>query len=256
MRKRNFGGASQGIRLAIAGLTLLACSNAVKADTVSRFVLTGNNGLCGCAEDVRADFTAMGNGDLQVVLTNLVDSFYDRQVLTGIQFGYAGSGNSAGSVGSQTPGGNSLYDIIDSTGTLTAVAGSLTAWHTELDLAPYVTLTNLGGPGARGGAQGILGSGTTGAVNHLSSHDPFALGSVSIVIHNLAGIDANTSIESARFNFGTALDNFVSSNSSVNTFSDLSPRIVTFTPEPGTFVMFSTGAVLLGLSRRRRSSKR
>jgi hypothetical protein len=212
--------------------------------TLTQFTLNGTNALCSCSENVKADFTAMNNGDLQVVLTNLNDTFYDRQVLTGIQLQYAGSGSSVGSVSSQTPNGGKLYNIDDSTGVLTQAVGvSLTAWHTQLDLTPYVTLTNLGGTGSQGGAQGIIGSATAGPVNHLSNHQPFASGTATIIIHGLSGFSGSTAITGVNFNFGTALDNYVAG---INTTSA--------TPEPGTVSMLGGAGLMLALGLKRRKS--
>jgi len=229
--------------LKLAFLGIVAAS-AMFANAVSQFTLSGNNTLCGasCPENVTADFTALANGDLQVVLSNFIDTFYDRQILTGIQFKFAGSGASAGTVNSQTPATDQLYTIDDATGTLTAAGGTLTAWHTELNVSPYITLTNLGGPGSAGGAQGIIGSATAGPTNNLDGHDPLAKGVATFILRGIAGIDGNTAITGANFNFGTGLDNFVAASN------------VSAAPEPGTVSMFAGAGLLLlaGVRRRRR----
>ncbi len=184
---------AKGLRITLpAALLLLATSATVWGNTLTQFALNGNNAVCGCSENVEADFTALANGDLQVVLTNSIDTYVDRQILTGIQFRFAGSGNSAGTVTSQTPDGNTLYNITNSTGVLTRTSASLTAWSTQLDLSPYVTLTNLGVSGVHGGGEGILGSATSGAVNNLSQHDPLVLGAATFLLHGIAGVDAST----------------------------------------------------------------
>jgi hypothetical protein len=230
----------------LAAVVLFGTAGDAWAVTLTQFTLNGSNGLCACSENVKVDFTAQDNGDLQIVLTNLNDTYYDRQVLTGIQLQYAGSGASAGSVTSQTPAGNALYNIDDSTGTMTIAQGvTLTAWHTQLDLSPFVTLTNLGGTGSHAGAQGIIGSNTAGAVNNLSNHDPFVKGTATIVIHSLSGVTGTTAITAVNFNFGTALDNYVagSKTSAINSAA---------TPEPGTLSMLAGGGILFFIASMRR----
>lgn len=240
-------------RITLPGtLILLSTSATVSGNTLTQFTLSGNNALCGCSESVEADFTAQANGDLQVVLINSVDSYYDRQILTGIQFQFAGSGNSAGTVTSQTPSGSALYNINGSTGALTTTSGTLTAWSTQLNLNPYVTLTNLGSSGVHAGGQGIIGSATTGAVNNLSQHDPFVLGTATFLLHGIAGVDASTVITGVNFNFGTALNNYVAGTvvgSNSNTTSQSA------TPEPGTVSMLVGGLILIATAslRRRRA---
>jgi hypothetical protein len=234
----------------LAAAALLVPAGNVWGVTLSQFTLNGTNTLCGCSENVKVDFTAQDNGDLQLVLTNLNDTYYDRQVLTGIQLQYAGSGSSAGSVTSQTPNGGKLYNINDSTGQLTEAVGvSLTAWHTQLDLGSYVTLTNLGGTGSKGGAQGIIGSATSGPVNNLSNHAPYANGTATIVIHGLSGLGGSTAITGVNFNFGTALDNYVAGSNNNKALIQGAA-----TPEPGTLSMLTGAGLLLALGTRRRKS--
>lgn len=207
------------------------------------FMLTGNNGVCGatCTENVRADFTSFSNGDLQVTLSNYVDTFYDRQVLTGIQFKFSGSGSSAGSVTSETPANNTLYNVNSTTGALTATSGSLTAWSTQLDLSPYITLTNLGTDATGGGSQGIIGSTTNGPTNNLDNHNPYVYGSATFMIHGVTGVTSATAITGVNFNFGTALDNYIAGS-----------PVVTATPEPGSTLLLLTGLVLAGVGIRQR----
>ena len=237
---------AKSLRMLLPGaLLLLGTSASVWGNTLTKFTMSGNNAVCGCSENVEADFTAMTNGDLQVILINSFDTAVDRQVLTGIQFQFAGSGGSAGTVTSQTPAGGTLYNITNSTGVLTPTSGSLTAWSTQLDLSPYITLTNLGTSAVGAGGQGILGSATTGAVNNLSQHDPFVLGTATFLIHGISGINGSTAITGVNFNFGTALDNYVGGTSSViNAQSS--------TPEPGSISMLASGLLLFATARLRR----
>ncbi len=243
---------AKGLRITLpAALLLLATSATVWGNTLTQFALNGNNAVCGCSENVEADFTALANGDLQVVLTNSIDTYVDRQILTGIQFRFAGSGNSAGTVTSQTPDGNTLYNITNSTGVLTRTSASLTAWSTQLDLSPYVTLTNLGVSGVHGGGEGILGSATSGAVNNLSQHDPLVLGAATFLLHGIAGVDASTIITGVNFNFGTALNDYVA-GSVVNSIATSGLNAQSATPEPGTTALLTGGLLLFATGRLRR----
>lgn len=216
------------------------------ANTVTSFALTGNNTVCGatCPEDVRADFTAMPGGTLQIVLSNFADTFFDRQVLTGIQFTFAGAANTlSATVSSQTaPGG--LFNVNDATGVFTPVAGALTAWSTQSDLKSYLTLTNLGSAAVGAGGEGIVGSATTGPVNNLSNHDPFVIGTATFVLTGISGLDANTVISGVNFNFGTGLDNYIKG-------TVVDGGTPSSTPEPGTISMLLGGGLLL-LARMRR----
>lgn len=243
-------------RIAIlAAAALLVPAGNVWGVTLSQFTLNGANSLCECSVNVKVDFTAQENGDLYVVLSNLTDSVYDRQVLTGIQFEYKGSGSSTGSVTSQTPNGDTLYNIDDKSGKLSEASGvKLTAWHTQpdVDLSPYVTLTNLGGKDAKGGAQGILGSATSGEVKSLSNYNPYVNGTATIVISGLSGVSSSTAITAVNFNFGTALDNYIAGHPDKNSDEDLIMAVAT--PEPGTLSMLAGAGILLALGSRRRKS--
>ena len=102
--------------------------------------------------------------------------------------------------------------------------------------------------GSAGGAQGIIGSATTGAVNNLANHGPFASGTASIVIHGLSGVSGSTAITGVNFNFGTALDNYVAGSNNNNNALIQSAA----TPEPGTLSMLGGAGLLLALGTMRR----
>ena len=228
-------------------ITALLFAPAVFADTVTTFQ-TGavNNATCGIACPVNSSvvFTAKANGMLMVTLTNASVLGLDRQVLTGVAFNFAGM-TTAGSVTTQAT--EQLKQFSGSNGTHADLVASGVAvnWGVSAGagvFAGYEVLTNLGFNAK--GAEGILGSGDGNANGNVqNNHGSYFDGTATFTL-TVAGVNANTVITSARFNYGTALDDAVSSNV-------VSPSA---TPEPGTISMALGGAALLLFARRRKSA--
>lgn len=210
-------------------------------DTTKTFIYNGTPSSTGVNESVEADFIVSG-GNLLVTLYNTTSNLtFDKQILTGVLFSYAGAGSATGTVSNPTVQG---YTINDSNGHLTASGSPAGAnWHTEIDLTGYVTLTNLNN-GNGGGSKGIIATTTNPAgTNNLSNHDPYLEGPVQFTISGL-GLTSSSQITGAQFNFGTA----------IGTYSGLATSPVS-TPEPAT-LSIAAGALLglLALSRRRQTS--
>ena len=231
----------------IAGLAVGLSGAGTASAATTTFSFIGNS-PCGasCPVNVQAAFTIVG-GNLQIVLTNNSNTDFDQQVLTGLYFTGTHVATSMTQVGQTAivPSGTTASQLYalnnDATGALTALSGSL-GWGTStgsaLDLAGYVTLTNLEAPGIAQGAQGIIGYNTAGATNNLSNHDPYVFGSATFTLTG-TGITDTASITDVKFNFGTALGgtNIVS---------------LVATPEPGSIALCIGGLGLLAAGVRRR----
>ena len=231
-----------------AFIAALSLAPAAFADTVTTFQ-TGavNNATCGIACPVNSSvvFTAKANGMLLVTLTNVSVLGLDQQVLTAVAFNFAGMVN-AGSIATQAT--QPLVQFTGSNGSssdLTTVGVTATSnWGTLAGtggFAGYDVLTNLGFNAK--GSEGILGNGGGNASSNVqNNHGPYFYGTATFTL-NVAGVNANTVITGAQFNYGTALNDAVNAN-----------VVTSATPEPGTISMALGGAALLLLARRRKSA--
>ena len=229
----------------LIGAALAAPS--IFASTVTTFQSTSS--FDSNAVNVKAVFTATGNGLMSVTLFNLSNIDKDTQVLTGVYFTYAGESTVNSAVG-QT--GNPTFNI-SSSNNLTATGSNSSKWNATTATVSgvgYDVLTNLNPTnGGCGGCEGILGSGTGSSTNtSLANHNPYLVSDsdgVTFTVSGLSGLTANTAITGAYFNFGTALGQ---KGALANT------AVLTATPEPGTISLALGGAALLLFARRRKSA--
>ena len=212
------------------------------ADTANTFTYNGTPASTGYNEDVSASFI-VSSGNLLVTLSNTTANLtYDKQILTGVLFTYAGAGSATGAVSNPTTTG---YNIDDTNGALTS-AGSVSAnWKTETgDLTGYVTLTNLNN-GNHAGSQGIVSTSTNSSgTNNLANHDVFLEGPLQFSISGL-GLTSASQITGVEFNFGTA----------IGTETSVVAGALTPDPEPTPFVLLSAGLIAISWVDRKRFAK-
>jgi hypothetical protein len=216
------------------GLLAVLVAFPALADTSTKFIYSGTPASTSLSENVEADFIVSG-GNLLVTLYNTTNVTADKQILTGVEFAFAGGGSVAGTVSNPTVEGYGL------SGTTLTPTGMINAnWGTTLDLAGYVSLTNLGFNTA--GRDGIIAS-TVSGTSGLGNHTPYIEGPVQFTISGL-GLTSSSQITSVEFNFGT-------------TTLTLSPAVTALvtTPEPSAFGLASFAmAGLLVLAPRQRKA--
>jgi hypothetical protein len=212
------------------------------ADTATTFTYSGTPST-GHFVDVEANFI-VSSGSLLVTLYNLTPNLaYDTQILTGVSFTFAGAGSNAGILTNPIV---NTYNVTDTTGAMSLASSNVSAnWGTNLSLANYVTLTNIGVSGNNGGSLGMLSSTLANPSNNLSQHGPYILTGAQFSIAGL-GLLSSSQITGVQFGFGTAgtlLGGVISAD-------------ISSVPEPATFASSALLLAALALLKLRRGKAR
>lgn len=224
-------------RLLVCTAALAITAVSAMADATMAFTYSGTTSS-GHPVNVTADFTVdavTGNMDV-TVYNNTTNLAYDTQVLTGIAFTFAGE-SSVGSLSVINPTVNT-YSVNDANGSISLASSNVSPnWITNTStFAGYVTLTNIGGNGNKGGSQGMLSNTLNDPTNNLSAGGKtWILSGQTFAIAGL-GLTSSTQITGVEFNFGTALTTV--------TGAVTGTIVSTATPEPGTLL---TSSLVLGL---------
>jgi hypothetical protein len=220
--------------------------------TASMISFTGIGTMGGLPVNVSADLVT-GNGMVTVTLNNLQAN--PSSVIQGISdFGFfiKGITDPAASLVSST--GHEL-NITDS-GTFTVAPGAVdTGWElTTPSSGPFAQSVYLNVVGtAIGPAHLILGPPNTstnlydatggGSIQGNAPHNPFLASGASFTI-DVAGVTADTRIQSVIFSFGTSAGNNLDGTCSSDCGGDQAP-------EPGTLALLGGGLIMIGAFRRR-----
>jgi hypothetical protein len=187
-------------------------------------------------------------GHVEILLTNLLSNpKSDIQTLNGIQFTLS-SGQTVGSnftssalhrqIDSNAPNPTGWHDV----------GVSSTNWNLNNGVSGGIELTSIGNSG---GSPTLIGGpdvatnaylAAGGSIAGSGPHNPFLAGTATYEL-DISGLQANASISSMRFEFGTA--------GGTNVTGMLTPSV----PEPSTVIMTSLGLGALGLVQRARRRK-
>jgi PEP-CTERM motif-containing protein len=230
------------MKLSKLSVFVLASSFAATAATITYDTPSGST-TSGGPVDATATFVT-GDGTIGVTLTDLLANPTDvAQLISDLSFTLsngATSGTIASSSGQElTVAGDGTF----TTGSTVATGWALNSTATGLQLDALGTASApshliIGPPDASN-----LYSNANGSIAGNGPHNPFLNGTATFML-DIAGVTADTTVDSATFSFGTTEG------------ADLvpgTPRNQPTVPEPGTYAMMAVGLGLVGLAQLRRS---
>jgi hypothetical protein len=233
------------MHLSKVAVFLLASCLAASAATITYDTPPGST-TSGGPVDATATFTT-GDGTLSITLTDLLANPTDvAQLISDLEFTLS-NGATSGTIASSS--GQEI--TIDKDGNPTLGSTVATGWNLN-STATGLQLDVLGTP--TGPSHLIIGppdgsnvySAANGSIAGNGPHNPFLNGSATFLL-DIAGVTADTTVDSAIFSFGTAPTTDCNQCTVPGT-----PRNPTV-PEPGTYVMIAVGLGLVGLAQLRRS---
>jgi PEP-CTERM motif-containing protein len=230
------------MHLSKVAVFLLASCLAASAATITYDTAPGST-TSGGAVDATATFTT-GDGTLSITLTDLLANPTDvAQLISDLEFTLsngATSGTIASSSGQEVTidkaGNPTLGSTVDTGWTLNSTPTGLQRDVLGTPTGPSHLII-----GAPDGSN--VYSNANGSIAGNGPHNPFLNGSATFLL-DIAGVTADTTVDSATFSFGTTEG------------ADLvpgTPRNNPPVPEPGTYVMIAVGLGLVGLAQLRRS---
>jgi hypothetical protein len=241
------------MRFATKLLIAATIAGSITTATASTISFMGLGTMGGLPINVSADLVT-GNGLVTVTLNNLQAN--PSSVIQGISdFGFIIKGITDPAASLVSSSGHEL-NVSDS-GTFTLDPGAVdTGWElTTPSSGPFAHTVYLNVVGTTiGPAHLILGppnSSTNlydatggGSIQGNQPHNPFLASGASFTI-DVAGVTADTLIQSVIFSFGTSAGNNLDGTCSGNCGGDQ-------VPEPGTLVLFGAGFLVIEIFRRRR----